>query len=189
MKTTEIITIIISILIFLSPFIYKKYFRRPKIDISIKWVSGQQVPLYLSVKNDLNKPISPNAIIHYQLTWNYNLFIKNNSNQTAYDLELFIYKGENINFHEKIDKTTPILGNSQIEIDINYSKSLEGTGKVVSLEIKKKHPLEIKNLRLSVKYKNEKRITFYTLFYLEDDQTVNKYLFFKPKDFGDFKKV
>ena len=68
----------------LIPPIKKKYFDQPKVYLVFNFNNASQRPQGLSSKNDSLQAIAvPHVIYDYELRWEYDLLLRNNSEHTA----------------------------------------------------------------------------------------------------------
>lgn len=177
--------LIIAIGLTLIPYIRKVYIIGPELTIELLSNGGSSGNRGLSGKNDTSKGYieGDKAIYVFEVTWNVNLKITNNSNITAYYPNLsFLNQQLSFSKLEQLDKNKPIQGNEQILLKGSYSMFEECEGKnrtkINGL------PENFKGLKILLEYKNPHKKTFYTIFSNSKQTEKNKYLRRKPKEFN-----
>ena len=168
--------------------IYDKYWRlRPKLLITV------------------SSPLFSQGNEHYQFFafgWRQTIKIKNNSKYSAYNLELSFPNGFNISDKRPISdflkKNNHLGSHEEIEFEVestlrlladehlNYEIEPDGT-KVILPGVKNQNPQislmpdKVKNIKMYLKYENEKGTTFYTKFTKVGKNENNELKKFKPK--------
>ncbi len=160
-----------------------KLFAQPKLYVILRSDITNQRAGVLSLKNDLTAPIiSSNAIYHFDLTWVYNLKIRNNTGLNAYNLKLLnpVIDSKTI-LYPPIDNLKPILANTEIEYTLTIKESIEGTSR--QSQVKMQNPPNIiQEQKVALEYTNEKGLKFYTVFTYEKSSSQNH--FFSTYDFN-----
>jgi hypothetical protein len=133
------ITAIKTIVGAVYPPLKKKYFDQPKIYFIFKYENSMKAPRGLSPVNDTSKPIDiMSAIYLNDLSWNYKLTLRNNSEYPAYNIRLIQPQtGQGFRLAEKIDALKPILPNAEIEYKSKFYEFYEGLGKIASDKVEK----------------------------------------------------
>ncbi len=176
--------LIIAVGLALTPYIKRVYFIGPELTVELVPKGGSSGNRGLSRKNDTSKGYvdGDKAIYVFEVTWNVNLKITNNSNITAYYPNIkFLNQQLSFSTLEQIDKNKPIQGNEQIVLKGTYSmfEECEGKNRTEINGI----PDNFKDLKILVEYKNPSKKTFYTMFTNSEHADINKYLRHKPKEF------
>ena len=82
---------------------------RPVIEIELIWLGAGQSNKGVSSKNSQASPtFIGDAIWHFELHWDFQLIIRNNSSFPAYDIELLFKEGK-FDYIDKINPKIPIL--------------------------------------------------------------------------------
>lgn len=176
--------LIVAVALALTPYIKKVYFIGPELTIELIPNGGSSGNRGLSLKNDTSKGYveGDKAIYVFEITWNVNLKITNNSNITAYYPKLnFLNQQLSFSKLEQLDKNKPIKGNEQILLKGSYSMFEECEGKnrtkINGL------PENFKDLKILLEYKNPYKKSFYTIFSNSERTEENNYKRHKPKEF------
>ncbi|MBI4796292.1 MAG: hypothetical protein HY790_10745 [Deltaproteobacteria bacterium] len=113
------------------------------------------------------------------LKWNYNIILDNLTNNHALELEI-IYTG---NLPSIALTESHIRGLTRITINQQLKKPVDR-----DMVIRSRHdfwgellPEELRNIELCLRYKNEKGVTFYTIYKKENESETNSYSIFKCK--------
>lgn len=106
------------------------------------------------------------AIYINEVVWNYNVIIRNNSKNIAYDANLF-FPTEAFTYCEELNSN--ILPESQITLKAEYTELVEGTGVQVLNYIEKTlKPDELSYLEVLITYKNKRDWDIMTVFIFEE---------------------
>jgi hypothetical protein len=165
-----IISIIVGILIPVVAFLWRRYFARPELTIEIIKGGGTNVIVGLSNKNKISKANVDfnNAIYISNITWQFKLVIRNNSENIAYYPKL-ILDTTNPKFTklENLNELIPISIKETIELKAEYTKyeecHAEDRSDVANF------PEELKNMKILLEYKNSSKIKSYTLYSFSDE--------------------
>lgn len=173
--TIGIVGIILAIIIAIVPFLWKKYIERPEVTIEIINNRGSSSPKGFSSQNTVNDEgyIDGNsAIMIFELTWNFNIRITNNSDLTAfYPILNFNPNGPKFTLIDKLNALQPIKSADTIELKFEYRKYEEKSGKertLVGIEM----PEEFTDLGLLLAYQNSHKRNFYTLYDFNENRSV-----------------
>ncbi len=184
--TIGIASLLIGILIAVIPHVIRKYFLRPELTIEIIKNQGLSSPRGLSAINKVNEEgyIDGNtAILVFELTWKFKIRITNNSDIIAFYPKLeFNPNGPKFTFIDKLNSLEPIKPASTIELNVEYRKYEEKTGKErtkVSNEI----PSEFNDLSLLLCYQSPKKSTFYTLYDYSGKGNKNNFINKRPREY------
>ncbi len=145
----------------LIPPIKKKYFDQPKVYLVFNFNNASQRPQGLSSKNDSLQAIAvPHVIYDYELRWEYDLLLRNNSEHTAYNIKLISPTISNKFFlHPKLDTLKPLTENSEVPYSARFSDYFTGNGSEVAVRMKEgSHLLS----EFILEYTNLKGTKFYT---------------------------
>ena len=188
METINILIGILGLLIVvgiaLITYFRKVYFVGPELTIELIANGGLSGPKGLSVRNDTSKGYvdGDKAIYVFEVTWNINLKITNNSNITAYYPKLkFLNQQLGFTTLDSLDNNKPILGNDQIILKGTYTMLAECEGKkrtkIQGL------PDNFKDFKILLEYNNPHKKSFCTIFSNSEMNKKNKYSRKKPKEF------
>lgn len=176
--------LLLTVLIALIPYFRKVYFIGPELTIELESDGGMSKSRGMSPKNDTSKGyIDGNNAIHvFELTYNVNLIITNNSNITAYYPKLdFLNQQLSFTSLDKLDYNTPIKGDEKIKLKGKYTMFEEATGKQRTKI--RGLPDNFKDLKILLEYKNPYKKQFFTIFSNSTNPSRNKYIRRKPKEF------
>ena len=180
-----IIGLVVGIIIAIIPYYRSKYFLRPEVTIEMTSDGGISAPRGFSSKNKVNDEgyIDGNTAIRvFELTWRFKIKITNNSELTAFYPELeFNPNGPKFKI-DKINRLEPIKPAEGLELNAEYTKYEEATGKDRT-KIGEAPPTEFKDLELLFGYENSKKRRFFTLFDFNSAENKNQFLRNKPKDY------
>jgi len=178
-----IIAIIISIMIALFPYVRNRYFLGPELTIEIIPNGGNSLSRGLSSKNKVNADghiDGNNAIEIFELSWEFRVIIRNNSDNTAYYPKiLFISSKPKFTKIDSLNELNPIVNTDSIELKAEYSKFEECQGKDITTTTG--IPDELKNLKILIESRNGKKMKFYTLYCVEKNK--NQFIRKIPKEF------
>jgi hypothetical protein len=179
-----ILGLLIAVGIALIPYFRKLYFIGPELTIELISNGGTSSPKGLSPKNDTSKGYidANSAIRFFELTWNINLKITNNSNITAfYPMITFLEQKLGFSTLDKLDKNSPIKENEQIILKGTFRTYEECEGK------NRTHigglPEHLKDLKILLEYKNPSKKSFYTIYSNSEIKKQNIYTRQKPREF------
>jgi len=150
----------------------KKTKLRPIIEIEIKVVSKGQINKGYSPRNPEVIMVTQ-GIIYFELTWEYEISICNNSNVTAYNIHID-FEGNSFSYLEKLDKLNNIPANSYKKLKANYRKMAECKGSEAQQILKSKFPTELENTVMRISYLDEERENFVTISKIQDDNVINE---------------
>lgn len=110
------------------------------------------------------------------ITRTYKLSIVNNSNNTAFNPELYIHQDyRKLIFTGNFSASEPIAPASKIEIILKYIKTIEGSPSDFENEIKIQFPKELDNsFRLLLSYQDENGKNHYTTLKIENSKPENR---------------
>jgi len=176
--------LIITVLIAMIPHFRKVYFIGPELTIELIPDGENIMKKGLSGKNNTSKGYvnRNNAIYVFEVTWNVNLKITNNSNITAFYPKLhFLNQQLSFTLLDKLDLNKPIQGNEQILLKGKYVMYEEVNEK--KLTKTNGLPESFDDLKILLEYKNPNKKNFYTIFSNSNDAERNVYSRKKPKEF------
>ena len=106
-----IIALILGIVYFAIPRIYKYYFKRPKLIVEIepnKGLTSSQTFIRFSSKNPVGVPVNtPEGISIYEFEWKFDLIVRNNSEVNAFKIKMCQHKNSNyLTFKKSINPNT-----------------------------------------------------------------------------------
>ncbi len=163
--TGAIITGIRTIVGAVFPPIKKKYFDQPKIYLQFAYDGASKRNLGLSPLNDASQPIDiMSAIYHHDLIWDYKLTLRNNSEHTAYNIQLLEpLQDHAFRLQPKIELLKPIQPNGELIYEAKFSAFHAGPG-LEANNLIAIHPDLLRNRKFILQYTNVKGTKFYTLF-------------------------
>lgn len=189
MQTFLVITTILSlfflILFGIIPFIQKMYFLRPELTIEIIYEGLEAVPLGLSPNNEAVDGVidGEKAVYLFKSTWKYIIFIRNNSDQTAYNPQLFFSKFKpSFELKNNINRLRPITNKDEIQLKAEYTVYFQSTGRERA-ERNKTIPKEIDDINILLEYQNSSKRTFYTVFHMNRTPQTHLFMRRKPMEF------
>ncbi|MCL2414621.1 MAG: hypothetical protein FWC94_05135 [Bacteroidales bacterium] len=153
----------------------------------VVWVAKTWYDKHISIRPRLFLSVTnPGYASHIRggssvFTWKCYCTLKNNSEYTAYDVEIFeavATKTEFIFNVAEIRNKLPKNNHIDAKESQNFLVALQRTCHNGSKYLPA--PNELNNIRLIVKYRNEKGRLFYTKYYKKDGQEKNKQCFSKP---------
>jgi hypothetical protein len=157
------ISIIISILIAITPFIYRLFFKRPILTIEVIKDTGSSSQFAISGANKLIDGTidGNNSTFIYKYEYSFRVIIRNNSDNNAYFINITHQNGAPFfTQFDKLNELEPILAHGQVILKSYYvcyrqSKSYDRP------EIEA-FPQELENLELTLNYKNIHGVKFIT---------------------------
>lgn len=177
-------SIIIALIIAVTPVLWRKYYLRPELTIEIIKNGGSSVSKGLSQRNKPNEEgyiDAWTAIQVFELTWRFKIKIINNSELTAFYPEITVKpNGPSIRLIDKINRLQPLKSTESVELNVEYRKYEETTG-AQRTKLGRDLPTEFHDLELLLSYQNSHKSEFYTLFYYAELK--NKFLKRKPKEY------
>lgn len=110
------------------------------------------------------------------ITRTYKLSIVNNSNNIAFNPELYIHQNfKKIIFTGDFSASEPIAPASRVEIQLKYTKTIEGSPSDFENEIKIQFPKEFDNsFRLLLSYQDENGKNHFTTLKIENNKPENR---------------
>lgn len=150
----------------------KKTKSRPIVEVELKMSSKGQRHRGYSHKNP-EVIIVGQGIIHFELKWEYQFSIHNNSNATAYNIEIE-FEGNKLTYLEKLDKLNNLPANSTKTLKANFVKMEECSGNEAQQKLKSKFPPELEGTTFIIKYLDEERNSFTTKARIQNDEIINE---------------
>jgi len=153
------------------PPLKKKYFDQPKIYPIFKHDTSSKSPRGVSPKNDFCVAHFPSDVIYYNdLTWEYVMILRNNSEFPAYNLKLVEPLPNNkFRIFPDIDRYKPILPNSEIAYKVKFYQSYEGRGDIANSMIEQL-PEILQSGEFIIQYENSKGTKFYTVYQANNEE-------------------
>jgi len=153
----------------------KKSPKRPIIELELVPTGKGKKSRGISEKNSKNEAIMVTEVIrHFELHWDFQLIIRNNSSTTAYGISLDWVNGE-FDYLEKLNSMKPLLANEELILNCNVYQPFEGIGRDSKRMLTDKYPDKIKELFIKVNYKDEERNEFTSIFKIENGKQVNEF--------------
>lgn len=158
-----------GIIYFTFPYVNKSFFQRPVLTIEIepnKGITMSRRHLGYAPENDFSQPVNrPEVYSFYEVTWKFDLVIRNNSPYDSYHIELFYsgLKNGTLNFNSKVNQNKPLAKHAEILVPFEYNL----TTKIQYKDIKtldEREPKEFADIEMILTYKNERKTRFNTTF-------------------------
>jgi hypothetical protein len=170
-----IIALILGIVYFAIPRIYKYYFKRPKLIVEIepnKGLTSSQTFIRFSSKNPVGVPVNtPEGISIYEFEWKFDLIVRNNSEVNAFKIKMCQHKNSNyLTFKKSINPNKALKAHESEIIPFIFSKVVETKQKDRASHFPKV-PNEFKDLMLHLEYENEFGTKFYSRYYFNTNET------------------
>lgn len=105
----------------------------------------------------------------------YNLIVRNNSSNIAYNFLLYKNQTLPIQFKTKPNSLNPITLDKPLNLEVSYNVGREMTHAEADKFNDEKYPDEIKKLMFIASYQNENKKKFYTKFYAPNSNEHFKY--------------
>ena len=177
-----IASIVIGIIIAITPYLWRRFFARPELTIEIKDIHGSSWQEGISNKNVVIPEgyiDGNNAIYFFRVKIQFKLVVRNSSPHTAYYPTLIIEPTMNLRI-DKFNSLKPLLSTEEVELKGEYVKLEECKG--AERTPMHEFPQELKDVRMLLEYKNALKTKTYTL-YTHSAETKNFFLYRKPKSF------
>jgi hypothetical protein len=167
--------LILGIVSFAFPKIYRHFYKRPKLVIEIepnKGITHFQKHIRYSSKNPEGIPVNtPEGISIYEFEWKFDLTVRNNSEVNAFNIKMCQRKKSNyLTFKKNINPNKALKAHELETIPFIFSKVVESKHKDRKSHFTKT-PSEFKNLMLLLEYENEFGQKFYSRYYFNTDKT------------------
>ena len=177
MTYVPIIALIFGLVYFLFPRI-ENYYKRPLLIIELEpndGITKIQTPLGLSSKNQNKQTNDPDEFLYnYEFEWKFNLIIRNNSENNAYDIKTLQKNNmPKIEFQKKINFQKALKAHEELNLPFKIVTIVEVLGKDRE-EIFDNDPNIFKDLSISLEYKNYKKNIFFSTFNFNDSSTSHK---------------
>lgn len=173
--------LVVAVGVVLIPFIRKVYFCGPELTLELIPNGGSSGNRGLGSGNDKSKGYidANSAIYRFEVTWNLNLRVTNNSELTAYYPVMIFPRGNNFTSLEKLESNVPFLplATKTLQAKFVIHEECSGQKRTTPDGI----PDAIKNMVIIMHYKNSERRSFYTIF-SENESPKNRYMRTLPKD-------
>lgn len=172
-----LIAIIVSSIALISSFM-SRIFVRPKLVLHKKknhW--GRSPRGYTSNNPQIIRVGRDQPEQYWELDWNYELEIRNNSSETAYYIEID-YKNlpPKTNINGQIGKIEPLTPHEKRTFEIKLIQNITGTHIDADDYLKYNVDILTESLIIKLKYKDESGVVYYTVFNWVKDE--NKLTFF-----------
>jgi len=159
--------------------------RKSYLELNLVWISSQRSPNGFSHKNP--KTIDEDGrevvliggvntpIIHWELYWNFDLILVNNSSQSAINIKIESIGEAHFYLLEQLNAINNLKPYDQIKIKASFRQSVEDVYTVADDIIAKKIPANLEGLKLKVSYSDEDRYEYVTIFEIQNNQTINSF--------------
>lgn len=104
------------------------------------------------------------GIYFFEIEHNYDLVIRNNSIQNAYNVKIYVPKAYFLKFLNETNSLEPLTINNPKTIKMKYNIAKGMTWKETEILLSDKLTEELKNIAMIIEYQNEKRKTYYSKF-------------------------
>lgn len=104
------------------------------------------------------------GIYYYEIEHNYDLVIRNNSIQNAYNVKIYVPKAYFLKFLNETNSLEPLTINNPKTIKMKYNIAKGMTRNDAEILLSNKLTEELKKSEMIVEYQNEKRKTYYSKF-------------------------
>lgn len=161
-----VLSVLLAVLIPVAIWYRKSYLEGPELTIEFKRDGGDSAPIGFSNKNvpDADGVIDTrDALQIFQLTWRFEIIIRNNSEYTAYYPQI-LFKDNQPTFFtiEQLNIQEPIASKGKFIIKAVYNNLEEAKGtersKMIDL------PPIFNDMQILLEYKNGKKSKFFTLY-------------------------
>lgn len=135
----------------------------PHIDIDLKWSYGGRFMRGYSEKNPkeiidgketlMLKSWEPQIII-YELSWNYELLIYNNSMQPIFNLAVDV-GAPGFDSQSTLQKINHLLSLSNINLSVKTKDYFEGTARDADVILKQPYPKKLEGMTMAVEYRDQ----------------------------------
>ena len=175
--TLSILFVLLLIFVFLK---YKELVLpskfRPRIDFHKIWSSSARLIRGTSPDNPKVIRVGIDKIKRYwELNWNFEIEIRNNSSQTVYELDIeFQNKPANTQIVGSIGKYEPIQPHEKREYRFKLIQNMTGTHEDADKWLAEKEKELLKDMQIVGRYKNENRKEFKTIYNWVTDQNKHK---------------
>lgn len=106
----------------------------------------------------------PDGIYYYEIDNKYNLIVRNNSVQNAYNIKIYAPKVTFLQFHNETNSLEPLTINNPKTIRMVYRIHEGMTHEQAEILLNNTLTDELKNSFMLIEYQNEQRKTFYSKF-------------------------
>ena len=149
----------------------------PFIEVDLIWTHGGRMNNGFSSKNlEFEQPIQAGTdlYVHWNLKWNFNFLIHNNSEVPAYNLQLIENEKLKFSYIEKL----PIINNLQpfksTEVQANYARYFHGKSEEADKLLKPWIPDELNGLCIEIIYFDSLRSEHKTIFMIDSGKILNR---------------
>ncbi len=178
-----ILGVALAVVVPIFVYLWNRYFRRPALTIEMTLNHSGSKPIAVSPRNKafIDGDIDGmNALRIYEMDWNINMIIRNNSEYTAYYPKLhFMQDRPTFQRIDPLNELKPITNTDEVVLNGKYVKREEVHPNHRTEPVG--FPPDCNEMEILLQYQNGSKVTFYTL-YKHSDKTNN---FFKrmPKRF------
>ncbi|HVW14464.1 MAG TPA: hypothetical protein VHB54_11590 [Mucilaginibacter sp.] len=165
------VTIGLAILVWIR----RKYYTRPELTMELKPNGGHSVPLGMSnnqgepdeIQGTHERPIyvydAEKALRIFEKKWDIKLFIRNNSDHTAYYPKIhFSHERKGFTSIDTLNTQVPIGSRQEIVLKAEYKELEETTGRNRT-EVRGLPPA-LDDLKICLEYKNRSKRTYYSFY-------------------------
>lgn len=143
---------------------------RPNVEAELKHTGSNRGPSVmvpsLSPQNAEGYYLpQENGIFHYEFEHTYDLIIRNNSTQNAYNVKVYAEKNYSLKFLNETNLLDPLIVDKPktIKAKYNFGKNLTTQESLDELAIKLND--EIRQIKFVIEYQDEQRKTYFTEFF------------------------
>lgn len=128
----------------------------------------------------------PDGIYFYEIEHIYDLIIRNNSIQNAYNIKIFVPKVCYLKFKNETNSLEPLTINNPKNIKLKYIIEKGMTQKEAEILLNNNLTDELKKSEIIVEYQNEKRKSYYSKFIpLNQNELIKK----TPKNLNEYRII
>jgi len=152
---------------------------RPSLEADLIWSSSQRFNNGYSYKNKelygdyiiagINKPI-----IFWNLMWNFNMAIYNNSRFPAFNVSVEQIDGPKLSSIDKLPRINNLPPYANLNLNARFEDNYEGTSEDADKLIIPKVPPIVQGLQLRLTYYDEEGQKFSTIFTVRGDEFINE---------------
>lgn len=173
---------IISSLILLGGLIYFLYpryeahfIRRPKLVVELaskKGITRSSHFIDYCSETDRSQPVNrPGVIKIYELNWNFDLTIRNNSEINAFNVKMLQHNNlMNLTFKKEINPQKSLQSHQEEIIPFQFIKIVKSTNEEFESHYIKK-PSDFKDLMLMLEYENQSGKKFYSRYFFNTNSS------------------
>lgn len=153
----------------------------PFLEVDLIWEIGGRLQRGLSSNNVPEEHegqkvyvVGPHLIYYWDLDWNYNFVIYNNSKVPAYNVKIESVGERNFKSLTTLPKINNIPALEKIDLEAKFTDFMESTGKEADSVLAKHVPDKLDQVKLKVIYYDDDRNEHSTFVTFQDNEVTNK---------------